>query len=239
MLVISQESMPKDSNKWHREVSMKQVYFFLLALIIVVCAMPSHIIAADNNYLTLKPGIYSPQSSGLNQFDTGFNGEFAFGHLFNPNFAVEMGVGYFNTEANSRDSDQISGIKYPFREKDHFDVVPITLTAKLIRPAGKWEFFGLGGAGAYIVSEDITVRGTVNNWSGRASFKDTDVVFGFHLGLGFQYNITAKWFVGAEGKYLWARQALLRDHTPGVPVAMDTQPRMDGILATAVMGFRF
>lgn len=218
---------------------MKWFTYFLFALVVVVCAMPSYVNAADNNYITLKPGIYSPQSNSLKQFGTGFNGEIAFGHRFNPNFAMEMGIGYFNTEATFRDSDRISGIRYPFRENDHFNVVPITLSAKLIRPAGKWEFFAMEGIGAYIVSEDTKVSGTINNWSGRASFKDTDAVFGFHLGLGFNYNITPKLFIGAEGKYLWMRQARLRDDTPGVPVAMNAKPRMDGILATAVMGFRF
>lgn len=218
---------------------MKQLICLLFVLIIAVCATPSYVTAAENNYITLKPGIYSPQSNSLKQFGTGFNGEIAFGHQFNPNFAMEMGVGYFNTEATFRTSERISGIRYPFRENDHFDVVPVTLSAKLIRPVGKWEFFAVEGIGAYIVSEDTKISGTINNWSGRASFKDTDTVFGFHLGLGFNYNITQKWFIGAEGKYLWVRQARLRDSTPGVPVSLDAKPRMDGILATAVMGFRF
>jgi opacity protein-like surface antigen len=218
---------------------MKRFYLFLFVFSIAVCAAPSYVIAADNNYVTLKPGVYSPQFSSLNKFDTGFNGEIAFGHRFNPNVAVEMGIGYFNTEAIFRNSDRISGIVPPFRERDRINVVPITLSAKLIRPAGKWEFFAMEGIGAYVVSEDIKVSGTVNGWSGRASFKDTTTVFGFHLGVGCQYNITARWFVGAEGKYLWVRQARLRDNTPGVPVAMNAKPRMDGVLATAVMGFRF
>lgn len=218
---------------------MKWYISILVAIVAVVYAMPSCIIAADNNYITLKPGIYSPQSNSLKQFGTGFNGEIAFGHRYNPNFAVEMGIGYFNTEATLRSSDRISGIRYPFREKDHLDVVPITMSAKLVLPADKWEFFVMEGIGAYIVSEDTKISGTVNNWSGRASFKDTDTVFGFHLGLGFNYNITPKLFVGAEGKYLWAREARLKDSTPGVPVSMDAKRKMDGVLAMAVLGFRF
>jgi|WetSurMetagenome_2_1015567.scaffolds.fasta_scaffold471431_1 opacity protein-like surface antigen len=218
---------------------MKWFVYFLVALAVGAYAIPSYVIAADNNYITLKPGIYSPQSNSLKQFGTGFNGEIALGHQFNPNFAMEMGVGYFNTENTFRGSDRILGIQYPFRENDYFDVVPITLSAKLIRPAGKWEFFAMEGIGAYIVSEETKISGTINNWSGRASFKDTHAVLGFHLGLGFNYNITTKLFIGAEGKYLWARQARFRDNTPGVPVSMDAKRKMDGVLATAVMGFRF
>jgi len=218
---------------------MKRSIFFLFALVVVVCAIPSYVVAAGDNYITLKPGIYSPQSSGLKHFDTGFNGEITFGHRYNPNFAVEMGIGYFNTSATFRDSDRISGIRYPFRERDNLEVVPITLSAKLIRPVGKWEFFGTGGIGAYIMSENVKVTGAVNTWSGRASFSDTATVFGSHLGLGFHYNITPTLFVGTEGKYLWVRQARLRDKVSGAPIAMDTKFRMDGIMATAVLGIRF
>jgi len=207
---------------------MKRLYFLLFVLTIAVYALPSYVIAADNNYITLKPGIYSPQSNSLKHFDTGFNGEIAFGHRFNPNVAIEAGIGHFNTEATFR---------YPFRANIHYNVVPITLSGKLIWPADKWEFFGVGGLGAYIISMDTKVSGTINSWSGRASFKDADTVFGAHLGLGCQYNITPKLFVGAEGKYLWARPARLRDHTRGI--TFDARPRMDGVLATAVMGFRF
>jgi opacity protein-like surface antigen len=218
---------------------MKRLIYFVFALVVVGCTVPSYVIAADNNYITLKPGIYSPQSNSIKEFGTGFNGEIGFGHRYNPNLAVEMGIGYFNTEATLRSSDRISGIRYPFREKDHLDVVPVTMSAKLVLPADKWEFFVMEGIGAYIVSEDTKISGTVNNWSGRASFKDTDTVFGFHLGLGFNYNITSKLFIGAEGKYLWAREARLKDSTPGVPVSMDAKRKMDGVLATAVLGFRF
>ncbi len=71
------------------------------------------------------------------------------------------------------------------------------------------------------------------------SLNDTDTVFGFHLGMGFQYNITPKLFIGGEGKYLWIRQARLKDSRATSPVIMDAKPRMDGVLATAVIGFRF
>ena len=84
---------------------------------------------------------------------------------------------------------------------------------------------------------ETKVSGTINSWSGRASFKDTNTVFGAHLGLGCQYNITPKLFVGAEGKYLWARPAKLKDHSQ--EISFGARPRMDGILATAVVGFRF
>lgn len=200
----------------------------LFVVIIMVYALSSYVSAADNNYIILKPGIYSPESNSLKHFDVSFNGEIGFGHRFNRHIAMEAGIGYFNTEAT---------LRYPYRVNVHYNVVPITLSGKLIWPTDAWEFFGVGGFGAYITSMDTKVSGTVNSWSGRASFKDTNTVFGAHLGLGFQCNITPKLFAGAEGKYFWARPARLRDYNPGI--SFGARPRMDGILATAVVGFRF
>jgi len=234
-------SFSKKRDEWSAMTkggAMKR-FCLVLLLAITVYMIPSQAAAADSNYIVVKPVIYTLQTKSLKHYNTGFNGEIAFGHQFNPYVAVEAGLGYFNSEATFRDSDRISGITYPFRENNNYEVVPITLSAKLIRPAGKWEFFGVGGAGAYIVSLDTKVTGTVDGWSGRVSLNDTDTVFGFHLGMGFQYNITPKLFIGGEGKYLWIRQARLKDSRATSPVIMDAKPRMDGVLATAVIGFRF
>ena len=97
----------------------------------------------------------------------------------------------------------------------------------------------MGGIGAYIISEDVKVNGSVNGWSGKASFDDTSTAYGFHLGTGFQYNISSSFFVGAEGKYVWVRPVSLRDRSAGVPIYMDVRHKIDGIHATAVMGIKF
>jgi hypothetical protein len=50
------------------------------------------------NYVTLKAGIYSPQSNELDGFDEGFNGEIAFGHYFHRNVAIEIDIGYLRSQ---------------------------------------------------------------------------------------------------------------------------------------------
>ena len=45
------------------------------------------------------------------------------------------------------------------------------------------------------------------------------------------YNITRKIFVGVEGKYLWTDKVELED--------LELKFKMDGIIATAVVGIRF
>jgi outer membrane protein W len=77
----------------------------------------------------------------------------------------------------------------------------------------------------------------VGNRAAGGTVKDTDTVFGAHVGMGLHYNITRTWFIGAEGKYLWTGEAKLRDDVAGIPVEADY--KLDGILATAVLGYRF
>jgi opacity protein-like surface antigen len=147
-----------------------------------------------------------------------------------------MGVGYFETEAKERFRGQLGGITFTGRITADIEVIPVTLTLKGILPYKRWEFFGLGGIGAYIVSGEKT-RLTVDGIPFEGDLKDNDTIFGFHLGLGFHYNITPTIFIGAEGKYLWTKEAKLQDEAFGIPI--EAKFKMDGILATAVIGFRF
>ncbi len=216
---------------------MKRFCLVLFVIAFMVSVMSSYAAAQASNYITLKPGIYSPQTSDLDHFNTGFNGEIAFGHQYNRNFAAEIGIGYFNSEGSHQEAGQVGGTSYALREKATIDVVPITLSLKGIIPFDKWDFFALGGIGAYIARGKVTVTGNVGGTPAGGSVSDTDTVFGAHAGVGFHYNITPNWFIGAEGKYIWTNEAKLRDNVGGVPVEADF--KMDGILATAVLGFRF
>lgn len=220
---------------------MKSGYFATVKFVLVFALMTTILIpfrtSAQDYYITAKPGIYSPQTDDLEDFDTGFNGEIAFGWQPNTNFAAEIGLGYFNTEAKERFSGQVGGVSFAGELKAELNIFPITFTLKGIVPYKKWEFFGLGGIGAYIVSGDLKARFTVDGVSVAADLDDWDTVFGGYLGLGIHYNMTRTIFVGAEGKYLWTNKAKLQDVSFGVPI--ETEFRMDGILAMAVIGFRF
>jgi hypothetical protein len=60
---------------------------------------------------------------------------------------------------------------------------------------------------------------------------------GGYLGAGIHYNITPRIFFGAEGKYLWTNKAKLEYEEFGVPLRVKF--KMDGFIATAVIGIRF
>jgi hypothetical protein len=51
------------------------------------------------------------------------------------------------------------------------------------------------------------------------------------------YNITPRFFVGAETKYLWTNDAKLKGDILTVPV--EVKFNLNGIIATAVLGLRF
>ena len=162
----------------------------------------------------------------------GFNGEIAFGYRFNPNIAAEFGIGYFNTEGEAT----AVGATFVIREKFDINVVPLTLTLKAILPYKKWEFFGLGGAGVYIVSGPYDYY-YYDYYYYDYDYDDYDAVLGGYLGGGLHYNITPAMFVGVEGKYLWTDEVKLKDEAYGIP--LEAKFKMDGVIATAVIGFRF
>ena len=200
-------------------IGIKIIFMVVLLLTFLI---PINVFAKSPFYIAFKPGIYSPQSSDVD--DTGFNGEIMLGYRFNPNIAAEFGIGYFNTEAEEFD----------------IDVYPVTFTFKAIVPYKKWEFFGLAGAGVYIVSgpydddyhdHDHHHDHDYYDYDYDYDDDDYDARLGGYLGAGIHYNITRKIFVGVEGKYLWTDKVKLED--------LGLKFNMDGIIATAVIGIKF
>ncbi|MGE5753861.1 MAG: outer membrane protein, partial [Deltaproteobacteria bacterium] len=118
-----------------------------------------------------------------------------------PNFALEFGVGYFTSE------DGADLTSYPF-----------TLNLKAIYPLPGAELYALGGVGAYYVKAES------------GPFDENDTVLGFQLGIGGSFDLTPVIFIGAEGKYFWAKPDF------GFPV---DEVKIDGILATINLGYRF
>jgi len=205
-------------------IGIKSIFTVVLVLTFLI---PINLFAQAQApfYIAFKAGIYSPQSSDLDGFDTGFNGEFAFGFRFHPNIAAELGFGYFNTEGDKT----VVGATHVARKNYDIDVWPITFTLKAILPYQRWEFFGLAGGGLYSVSIPYDVEGHHHQYY--YYYDDYDSVLGGYLGAGIHYNISPRIFVGVEGKYLWTEQAKFMN--------IEDRFRLDGIIANAVFGFRF
>lgn len=163
------------------------------------------------NYFAFKAGIYSPTGDldDLGQ-SADFNGEVAYGHYFPPNFALELGLGHF--------------------ESDDVSVVPVTLTGQAISEFTPFEFYGGIGVGLYFANFDGVI--------GRNIFiDDNDYVFGINLGVGGRYDIRKDLFLGVEMKYILTTEAEFNGIAPGGPVRADAD--LDGFFLTANLGLRF
>ena len=204
----------------------------LVVFLMLILFIPIKVSAQGPFYVSFKPGIYSPQSSDLDDFDTGFNCEFAFGWRIDPSFAAEFGFGYFNTEGERT----FVGATSVRREELDIDIYPLTFTLKALLPYKKWEFFGLGGVGAYFVygPYDYYYDDYYDRHHHHYDYDyDYDTIFGGYLGGGVHYNITRNVFVGLEGKYLWTDEARFELYNGA------TRFKMNGILATGVIGLNF
>jgi opacity protein-like surface antigen len=201
---------------------MKIVNVLFLVVTVALLGITSPVAAQSANYLVLKGGIYSPSTSyDLDNFNggnttrldskTGFAGEIAVGHYFLPMFAMELGVGYFESKG--------SPAALPGEAK--LKVVPVTATGKILFPMGPFEPYGLLGIGAYI--SDLDVSGDSSDFRG-----SSDVTYGLHAGAGFNLNLQNNMFVGLEGKYLWAE-----------PSFGGQDIELDGFVTTANLGLRF
>jgi len=186
-------------------------------------------------YFTLKLGIYSPQSDELRteyaHFDTGWTGEISFGRYFHPNFGVELGLGYLETDATDGTfNDPDWG---PWGADLRITAIPLTLTAKGILPLRNVDLFAAAGVGFYFVKGEA-------DWTtllyGDGSFDDDDTVFGFHVGLGANFNVTQNIFIGMEGKYLWASPEF-EETILGERWEFDAD--LDGFTITTNIGYRF
>ncbi len=194
---------------------MKRFAMAILAFVFVfVLLLPLAANAQEkSNYIVGKLGFYSPTGDLDDlEFDTGFNGQIAFGHYFHKNFALEGGIGYVQT-----DSD-LSGLDW------EGSAIPITVTAKGILPLDTVELYAGVGIGLYFASLEVTVPGF-------PSVDDDDTVFGSHLTLGANFDFSESVFFGVEGTYVITGEAEFFDDPEGVS--------FDGFTLTGSVGYRF
>ena len=189
----------------------------------VVLSLPFS--AQAQNYLVLKGGMYSPQNEKLYNFDSGFNGELAFGHYFNKNLALEVASGFFQTRATRSASSEFTSAEATL----DFNLVPLTGALRAVIPLGAFELYGLGGGGAYFLWTDTSV--STNNRSSSSSDKYNQTLAGGFLGAGASIKISPTVFLGLEGKYLWTTNLSLDN--------LETDINLNGIQATLNLGFLF
>jgi outer membrane protein W len=198
--------------------------FSLTAMVFILSTTAiSHSFGAERDgFIALKLGIYEPQEEPIEDFDTGINGEISVGGYITPNFALELGVGYF-------ESDGPGAIVIPgpvvIPADAEFFVIPVTLNLKYIYPLESFEPYIEGGGGIYVGDAELS--------GGGIELSDRYTNVGGFLGAGVNINITESIFIGVEGRYLW-----VAEHNFELGETIQSV-EMDGYTATANIGYRF
>ncbi len=218
---------------------MKRIISIIFVLLIsMIFFSPLSVLGQDEkHYVVPKLGVYIP-TGDLDDagFDTGFNGEIVYGYRLSPYFALEGGVGYFQSDAKVSGSftDPVLGTVSGSAELDLW-AIPVTLTAKGIYPLGNVEFFAGGGVGVYFVNLDLKASGMISGGalgtiSGSVSGDDDDTIFGGHIVFGIDFNISPNMVYGIEGKYL------ITDDAEFFGAKFS---ELNGLIATLKIGIKF
>ena len=201
---------------------MKRVSILFCVLFIIILSFPVTGLAdgKKGGYALLKAGAFFPtEDLDDADFDTGFGGELVLGTYYNPNLALECGIGYYQTDRSVRFQD--------IKEEDDLFIVPITANIKGVLPLRGVELFGGGGFGVYFVHIDADVSGS--NLADIGDDDDSDVVLGAHVMAGANVDISRKIFLGIEAKYIFTDDADL----------FRSDVNLDGFVLTGSIGYRF
>lgn len=148
-------------------------------------------------YGGVKGGAFIPNDKyeGLEDFDTGFGIEAFVGYRPNPNFGLEAGVGYYQSEWSETGPG--------FDGSATASAVPLTLTAKAFVPVSPTARLFVGaGVGAYF--SEVEMELSAPDFGMRLSDSPTDTAFGYHAVAGAEYLFSPRWGLMAEAKWFRA-----------------------------------
>jgi opacity protein-like surface antigen len=131
---------------------------------------------SESSYLLVRGGALIPESSDLENYNTGAGADVVVGHFFNSFLSGELEGGYFESKNGS----------------SKLTVYPLTLAARLRVPIPVVKPYAILGGGAYFTTLDTPSSGS----------KD-DTAFGYFAGAGVDFKI-AVLLVNIEARYLWA-----------------------------------
>ncbi len=192
--------------------------------------------AADSkmfpNYVQGNLGFFQPDGDmDSADFDTGFNGGVGYGRYLTDNFKFEAGYNFYGAGRDFRGFNSTVG---NYDRDDYLGVSSLLITLKGEVPIGPVDIFAGGGVGVYgvFLSSEID-----SQWHGNFDGDDYDTVFGAHVSLGANCNITDRFFIGFDGKYHWTGDTELYDYVHFTPVKYEGN--LNGFTLSFVAGFRF
>jgi opacity protein-like surface antigen len=178
------------------------------------------------DYADLRVGVFLPQGSSVRDFGSGPDLELAVGRAFLPYLAGEFSIGYASAETDPHVMRYYgsSSTAYPAIEmREGYQLVPITLTAKAILPAGSIEpWIGAGAGVAWTrIYQDPT--------GSQSTLSQSETVFEYHAGAGVDVQLGKRWHAGVDFRYAFAK----------VKWFTESDVALDGLRVTAAFGTRF
>ena len=218
---------------------MKKVHKSMWVVIIAAITMTAFMVGgvwADSadykNYGRLAMGLNQP-TGDLDDagYDTGFNISATYGRYLAKNLVVEGSLGSFFTDQEFSGSTAVTG---SYTRDDIVSASTIMGTIKGELPMGPVTLFAGAGIGFYLVALDSEID---TSFLGDLDAEDSDAVFGAHMVVGGNFNITRRVFVGFEGLYRWTTEFDMRDRVGTIPVEVEGD--LDGYSISFLGGFRF
>jgi opacity protein-like surface antigen len=207
---------------------MKRMLRLVLALVAAAAATTASAQAPAGtglNYVQVRAGMYLPQSDDLDSLavNNGFGLDAIFGRRFSPNFAGELGLGWYKAGGDEMDL-------FGTTMENELTLMPITASARLIAPLGEFEPYALVGVGLY----RATLGSTIDDPEfGSFSGDETATGFGLHFGAGAAFQVNQNTSLGFELRYATAEPEF--DDGDGGEFGVD----VSGILVNAALAFRF
>ncbi|MBW6503268.1 porin family protein [bacterium] len=143
-------------------------------------------------------------------------------NIYDTGFNGEIALGHYFTPNVALEFS--AGYLETSSDRGSADVTsyPILLSIKGAIPVPGGEFYVLAGGGIYIT-----------NIESGSNINSDDTPFGFQLGVGGNFNLSEYVFLGLEGKYFFAKPSF------DLPGGTSYEPHIDGLQATANIGYRF
>jgi outer membrane protein W len=159
--------------------------------------------AFDTGYFSVKGGLFLPNGNSgensLKNFNTGYNGEVAFGFRPESYAALEIGTGFYSASGTVTNADSKSS-------KTIYSV-PVTATAKAILDLDKYELFAGAGLGYYFAFIDNKVD-FYNGGLPSVQESSHGNALGYHLVLGGDYKVSERFRLGADFKWFVVKPEL-------------------------------